>query len=40
MNASISLTTAAGGFYTAAAKGGTALVAAGLGIAAVTSPAE
>jgi len=37
MNASISLTTAAGGFYTAAAKGGTALVAAGQAYSALTA---
>jgi hypothetical protein len=37
MNASISLTTAAGGFYTAASKGGTALVAAGQVYSALTA---
>lgn len=36
-NASISLTTAAGGIYTAAAKGGTALVAAGQSYSALTA---
>lgn len=35
--ASISLTTAAGGFYSAAAKGGTAIVAAGQTYAALTA---
>lgn len=38
VNASISLTTAAGGFYTAAAKGGIAVVAAGQAYAALTGP--
>lgn len=36
-NASISLTTAAGGFYTAASKGGTAVVAAGQAYSALTA---
>ena len=35
-NASTSLTTAAGGFYTAASKGGTAIVAAGQAYSALT----
>jgi hypothetical protein len=37
LNASLSLTTAAGGFYTAAAKGGTALVAASQAYSALTA---
>jgi hypothetical protein len=37
LNASLSLTTAAGGFYTAVAKGGTALVAAGQAYSALTA---
>ncbi|HWY13706.1 MAG TPA: hypothetical protein VNX86_01035 [Rhizomicrobium sp.] len=40
MNASISLTTAAGGFYTAGAKGGTALVAAGQAYSALNAAAD
>ena len=39
-NASVSLTTAAGGIYTAASKGGTALVAAAQAYAALTAPAK
>lgn len=38
VNASISLTTAVGGFYTAAAKAGIAVVAAGQAYAALTGP--
>lgn len=37
-NASISLTTAAGGIYTAASKGGTAVVAAGQVYSSLTAP--
>lgn len=39
-NASISLTTAAGGIYTAAAKGGTAIVAAGQAYSGLTTSAQ
>lgn len=39
-NASISLTTCAGGFYTAAAKGGTAIVAAAQVYSALTTAAK
>lgn len=40
VGASVSLTTAAGGVYTAAAKGGTALVAAAQAYASLTTPAK